>query len=709
MIAMLMLGLLACTPEASENAAPAAPTKTYNTASATNQTGPFTNRLEDATSPYLKMHATDPVNWYPWGDEAFAEAKRRNLPVFLSIGYYACHWCHVMHRESFKDPAIAALLNANFVSVKVDREERPDVDALYMDAVHILNRNNGGWPASIWLTPDRKPFFAGTYFPPEDRQGRPGFPTLLKQIAQDWETKPEDIASFAERTKSRIITRSKSGDAGAVPANIGELAVNRLGVSWNPETRGFGTRRQFPVSPNLQFLLWHHAAHPGSNPPDIALQQLSAMDAGGIHDHLGGGFHRYTVDPAWSVPHFEKMLYDNAQLLAAFAEASVIADRPRFADVARDIGTYLIRQMQHPDGGFYSSESADSEGAEGTFYVWTPEQIQQIGPGADELLRAYGVTATGNFEHNRTVLNRADGIDPNGEPLRSARSALFELRAKREPPPTDQKRVVAWNGMAIGAFARAGRILNEPSFIEAAQRAAAQVIDAQGSNGDLPRTLSQDAPIGVLQDYAFFGNGLLDLFETDSDPRWLNAATLTAQAMISRFQDPETGVLYQSDERVELLTRQVDLTDGAEPSGPGRALRLLARLNALGAPNIETKQIDTALSRAAWILDRAPNSAPSLAHVADRMALQSTEVILATDSLENPEFKRFLSVYHSKVRPHTALAAVTPESSALLSDHTALIGKVPGDSGFQAYVCHNGSCKQPTNQLAMFESSLNQR
>ncbi|MEC9391809.1 MAG: thioredoxin domain-containing protein [Myxococcota bacterium] len=708
-----ILGLvLACgvqSPDAKEPTQASVSSGAYVSAKPGALTGPFNNRLETADSPYLKMHGHDPVNWYPWGDEAFAEAKRRNVPVFLSIGYYACHWCHVMHRESFKDPVTAAILNEHFVAIKVDREERPDVDALYMDAVHILNRNNGGWPASIWLTPDRKPFFAGTYFPPEDRQDRPGFGNLLRRIAEDWETRPGDIALFADQTKDRILKRAQGGGAGVIPPEIGERAANQMGVSWNPDTRGFGTRRQFPMSPNLQFLLWHHAAHPKSSPPDIAVQQLRAMDSGGIHDQIGGGFHRYTVDPAWSVPHFEKMLYDNAQLLAVYAEASLIAGEPRFADVAKDIGAYLLRQMQHPEGGFFSSESADSsDGEEGAFYVWTPEEIGAIGPEAEAIIAAYGVTPQGNFEGNRTVLNRADGIDPNDEPYASARAALFSARARREAPPPDQKRVVAWNGMAIGALARSGRILDEPAFVAAAQRAAEAVLAAQDADGRLPRTLAVDAPVGVLQDYAFVGNGLLDLFETDGDARWLRAATATATAMIRQFQDPETGVLHQSDKRVELLTRKVELTDGAEPSGPGRALRLLARLHALGAPTIERGHIDKPLKRAAWILDRAPNSAPSLAHVADRMAERSTEIILATESLDHPDFLRFRAAFHSRVRPHTAFAAVMPTEGGDLDEYLALVGKVPGESGFQAYVCHNGACKQPTRDLAAFESSLNQ-
>lgn len=705
-----ILGLvLACgvqSPDAKEPAQVGDPSGAYVSAKTGALTGPFNNRLETADSPYLKMHGHDPVNWYPWGDEAFAEAKRRNVPVFLSIGYYACHWCHVMHRESFKDPALAAFLNEKFVAIKVDREERPDIDSLYMDAVHLLNRNNGGWPASIWLTPDRKPFFAGTYFPPKDRHGRPGFRSLLERIDTDWTTKPADIETFAERTRGRIIKRAQGGGEGVIPADIGDMAADRLAVSWSPETRGFGTRRQFPMTASLQFLLWHSAVHDNDAARRQAVSQLTAMDEGGIHDHLGGGFHRYTVDPNWQVPHFEKMLYDNGQLLSVYAEASVLADSPRFAQISRDIADYLIAQMQHPKGAFYSSQSADSEGEEGTFYVWTPEEIRALGPVAEPLIKAYGLTQKGNFERGRTVFNRDPAVDPEQADIKAARAALFDHREKREHPPTDDKLVVAWNGLTIGGMARAGRYLNEPRYIAAAQQAANHVLSHQTADGRLPRILAVGAPAGVLEDYAFLGNGLIDLYESDHDPRWLKAASLCANTMLARFQDPENGVLYQSDKSVQLITRKTDLTDGAEPSGPGRALRLLGRLRSLGDPNISAKHIDQPLKQAAWILERAPNNAPSLAHLADRVSRRSTEVIIASDYVDNERLKPFIDTYNETVRPHTVLSVVSTSQAKELELFTAILGKTGGVKGFQVFVCHDGACHQPTDDLAEFKRIL---
>jgi uncharacterized protein YyaL (SSP411 family) len=682
-------------------------TANLRSASTTQVEGPWSNRLQNADSPYLKMHGQDPVNWYPWGDEAFEEAKRRNVPVFLSIGYYACHWCHVMHKESFKNPEVAGYLNEHFVAIKVDREERPDIDALYMDAVHILNRNNGGWPASIWLTTDRKPFFAGTYFPPKGRYNRPGFLELLQQITQDWSTKSADIDGYAAQVHTRLMKRADMSSSGTVPADVAQEAAVRLYRGWSPETRGWGTRNQFPMSANLQFLLWHGAVHQNESSLQMVRSQLKAMDEGGIHDHLGGGFHRYTVDPNWEIPHFEKMLYDNAQLLAVYTEASVLLDEPRFAQVARDIGNFLINEMQATDGAFMSSQSADSEGEEGTFYVWTPEQIQAAMPQAEALIDAYGVTAKGNFEEHRTVLIRKSGVDPETDTLRTARKNLYDVRAKREHPPTDEKLVVGWNGLAIGGFARAGRLLGEPRFIVAAQQAATHVLKYQKADGKLPRILTENAPNGVLEDYAFLGEGLLDLYEADGNPSWIKAANTIAKTMLIRFRDTETGGLYQADKDVSLLVRKTDLTDGAEPSGPGRALRLLSRLRSYGAPDVDIESIDQGLRHAAWILERAPNSAPTLAEVADRQTRRSTEVVISSPDRNHPTLHSMLAVFNARIRPHTVLSVLTPTDAEDLSSFAAMIGKEPGKNGPRAYVCHDGVCKQPSDTLNDFESQVN--
>jgi uncharacterized protein YyaL (SSP411 family) len=688
---------------AAESANPSA--DTYVSASVDALVGPWTNRLDAATSPYLKMHGHDPVNWYPWGDAAFAEAERRGVPVFLSIGYYACHWCHVMHRESFKDPAVAAYLNDNFVAIKVDREERPDIDALYMDAVHMLNGNNGGWPASIWMTPERVPFFAGTYFPPKGRYGRPGFKELLERITRDWRTKPIEIAAFASRTGERMIARASSKGGGLIPSGLSDKAAAQLLGSWSPEHRGWGARRQFPMSANLQFMLWHSVNHADKAAGALVTAQLTAMDEGGIHDHLGGGFHRYTVDADWLVPHFEKMLYDNGQLLAVYAEAAVAQSNPRFAQVAQDIGDYLISKMQHKRGAFYSSESADSEGEEGTFYVWTPEQIKSIVSDFSVFNLAFPVTDSGNFEGRRTVLTRVAGVDPERTDLASDRALLFAARDTREHPPTDDKLVVAWNGLAIGGLSRTGRLLDLPRFIVAAQEAANHVLSVV-DQGRVPRLVAQNAPMGVLEDYAFLGNGLMDLYEADPNPRWLLAAAAIANTMLERFYDASTGALYQADKSVTLLVRKTDLTDGAEPSGPGRALRLLSRLRALGAPVANTAVLDKALSHASWIFRRSPSSAVSLVSVADRVSRKSTELVIATDDLKDPKVVAMLGVFNQTVRPHTVLSVLTPQAAQKLSAFVGLLGKTPGTSGPRAFVCHDGVCHLPTDDLVSLKAQL---
>ena len=676
-------------------------------ASADQLEGPWTNRLLDAPSPYLAMHGHDPVDWHPWGEAAFAEAKRRNVPVFLSIGYYACHWCHVMHRESFKDPETAAYLNDHFVPIKVDREERPDIDSLYMDAVHMLN-GSGGWPASLWLTPEAVPFFAGTYFPPVGRYRRPGFREVLEQITGDWTGRPEAITDLARQVRTKLERRAAPTRAVALPEYAGQLAASQLVQSWDPTNRGWGGRRQFPMTPNLQFMLDHGVVNKDKPALDLVRGQLQAMDLGGIHDHLGGGFHRYTVDARWEVPHFEKMLYDNGQLLRVYSEAAVALKTPRFAQVATDLADFLLREMQSEGGAFYSSQSADSEGEEGTFYVWTPDQIRAALPDPEPFIAAYGVTDKGNFEHHRTVLIRGKG-DPEAPGLRQARAALYKARAKREHPPTDDKLVVAWNGLVIGGLARTYRYTGEMRYLQAAQKAATHVLSFEKKDGRLPRILAKTAPLGVLEDYAFLAEGLLDLYEADHDPRWLLAAERLAGVMLARFQDSTKGTLYQADKEVSLVTRKSDPTDGSEPSGPGRALQVLCRLRSLGSPTATTQAIDKALASFAWILARSPSGAVGLTDVADRLSRKSTEVVIAAENLEDPRVKALLAAYSESVRPHTVLSVLTPKRAAKLQGFTGLIGKEALESGPRAFVCHDGVCHLPSDDLKTFRAQLDKQ
>jgi uncharacterized protein YyaL (SSP411 family) len=659
-----------------------------------------TNRLFGASSPYLAMHGEDPVDWFPWGDEAFAEAKRRNVPVFLSIGYFACHWCHVMHHESFKDETVAAYLNANFVAIKVDREERPDIDAVYMDAVQILNSGNTGWPASIWLTPDREPFYAGTYFPPVGRGRRPGFREVLEQITGDWLSGAPDIQSFSARIRKRLQSQAANRKRGSVPDQVEKLAAEDLYERWERSLRGWSANKQFPMTARPAFLL-HYGVNSGDvQALHIVEDQLKAMDEGGIHDHLGGGFHRYTVDPFWRVPHFEKMLYDNGQLIGLYAEAAVVLESDRFAQVARDIGQWLIGEMQRPQGAFYSSQSADSEGEEGTFYVWKPAEIRAVlGEGAD-FIRAYGVSEKGNFEGNRTVLIRRSG-DPESVGLKADRKALYLARAEREHPPTDDKAVVAWNGLAISGLARAGRLLGVPEFVEAAKKAATDVLGYRSAEGNLPRVLADNPPPGVLSDYAFMAEGLLDLYEADGDPGWLLAADGLAKRMLELFQDPETGALYQTGANVGLIARKSEPTDGSEPSGPGRALWVLQRLAALGAPSADRAAIERGLENNGWLFERAPGVVSSLAEAAGSVGMS---FVVAVDS--EAEAAPYRALFGEKLRPGVILAVVKPEQLGALTEFTGLLGKLPGAEGPLAYVCTDGVCKQPSGDLGLLRRLL---
>jgi uncharacterized protein YyaL (SSP411 family) len=711
MMRIILLLLISC--GTGKPRAAAEPEEPLRSATAEQLEGPWSNRLLQASSPYLAMHGHDPVDWRPWGPDAMAEAERRNVPIFLSIGYYACHWCHVMHKESFKDPAVAAYMNDHFVPIKVDREERPDIDSLYMDAVHLLNQGNGGWPASLWLTPDGTPFYAGTYFPPSGRYGRPGFIEVLQQISTDWTDKAGPIRDFSKRIKAKLDAQAVPSTGSVLPEGVGASAASGLVSTWDAETRGWGQRTQFPMSPSLQFLLSYAVLHDDPAAMNVVAGQLQAMDSGGIHDHLGGGFHRYTVDKHWAVPHFEKMLYDNGQLLAVYSEAALAIGEPRFAQAAADLADFLLREMQSDGGAFYSSQSADSEGEEGTFYVWTPDQIrsqlEQAGiPDPEPFFAAYGVTDAGNFEHNRTVLIRQSG-DPEDPVLKAARAALYTARAEREHPPTDDKLVVAWNGLAIGGLARTARFTDEPRYLRAAQQAASHVLSHRGPQGQLPRILADNSPLGVLEDYAFMGNGLLDLYEADHDPRWLLAADSITGVMLQRFLDPATGTLYQADSAVQLLSRKSDATDGSEPSGVGRALQLLCRLRSLGAPSAPAETIDSILLRNASLLTRAPRAAVSLADAADRMSRRSTELVIATERIDHPLAQAMIAAFNEELRPHTVLAVVTPDHAQALAGMSAIIGKTPGTAGARAFVCHDGVCHQPTSDLGDLRRLLKQK
>ncbi|MFH1268275.1 MAG: thioredoxin domain-containing protein, partial [Planctomycetota bacterium] len=565
------------------------------------------NRLAKETSPYLLQHARNPVEWYPWSAEALRRAKEENKPIFLSIGYSACHWCHVMERESFEDPETARILNAHFIAIKVDREERPDLDEIYMTAVQVMT-GQGGWPLSVFLTPDLKPFYGGTYFPPEDRFGMPSFKKVLNRMAEVWRAQPDDVAHNAEQMVVALRANAAPAPAssGALDDSIFSSPAAQLVQSFDPNWGGFGGEPKFPSGAAIAFLLRQQLCADRSLQRDllaVATVTLDRMAHGGIHDQIGGGFHRYSVDAQWLVPHFEKMLYDNAILGQAYLEAYQATGKDLYRRVAAGIFDYVLRDMTDSRGGFHSAEDADSEGEEGKFYVWRPEEITAV-LGEEEggfFCRCYGVSEEGNFEgsnilhvpRDREAFLRAEGISEAELEGRLAplRRKLLAVRDKRVRPAKDDKVLAAWNGMMISAFARGYQVLGDQRYRSAAEGAADFVLAQMVREGVLLRTYraAPDSSDGgtsklpaYLDDYAEMAGALVDLYEATFELRWLEAADELAGRMVADFWDQEEGgFFYTSAAHKDLLVRTKPFFDGAVPSGNSVATLVLVRLGKL--------------------------------------------------------------------------------------------------------------------------------
>jgi len=551
------------------------------------------NRLINEQSPYLRQHAQNPVDWFPWGEEAFAKARVEGKPIFLSIGYSTCHWCHVMERESFENHELAGFLNQHFVSIKVDREERPDIDRLYMTAVQATT-GHGGWPMSVWLTPELKPFFCGTYFP------RPQFVALLERIVAAWQADRDGVSQQAGQIAGAL-RQYLAGTAEPRPLSEAPLhaCFEQLAGSYDAINGGFGPAPKFPRPVSLDFLFHYHARTGNVAARDMALHQLRAMALGGIHDQLGGGFHRYSVDARWLVTHFEKMLSDQAQLIGRYVDAWQLTGETFYRDIAQRTADYVLRDLTSPEGGFFSAEDADSEGEEGKFYVWTRDEIQQaLGDKTGAFCRAYGVTAAGNWEHGSNVLH---AIVPGEFP--AERAALFAARERRVRPHRDEKILTAWNGLMISALARLG----QPA---PAERAARHLLTHHYREGQLWRT--PNIP-GLLDDCAFFGDGLLDLYEASFDPFWIERARELADLMIEMFFDAAAGGFCQTDGRDKsVIIRSKDNYDGAEPAGNSVAARLLLRLAGhTGTPRYRQAAEQT-LAFFAGHLANAPHAMPAM-------------------------------------------------------------------------------------------------
>jgi uncharacterized protein len=641
------------------------------------------NRLARETSPYLLQHRDNPVDWFPWGAEALARARELDRPILLSVGYSACHWCHVMERESFEDDETAVYMNEHFVSVKVDREERPDLDALYMEAVQSIS-GQGGWPMTVFCDPDGVPFYGGTYFPPDEGRGMPSFRMVMEAVIDAYENRREELRERAPQVQEQL------GAIGAIEpgerpgAELLEAAVARLRESADMERGGFGGAPKFPPSSALELLLARGATEPVE-------RTLDAMMAGGIYDQLGGGFARYSVDASWLVPHFEKMLYDNAQLARAYLHGWQALGHERYRRVCEETLDWALREMRSPEGGFHSALDADSEGEEGRFYVWTPAEIRAVlGGDADAVLELYGVTELGNFE-GRSILHLAGGaaaVEPEG--LTGARRRLYEARAKRVWPDLDDKRLASWNALMLAALAEAGAALGRQDYLEAARECAAFVLEQmRDGEGHLRRTYNNgEARLNAyLEDHAFLLDALLTLYEASFEERWFVEARALADTMIARFGDAERGGFFTtSDDHERLIARRKEIGDHPIPSGNSAAALGLLRLEALSGERSYGVWADGVLRLFASAAPRHPEAFAHLLRVLDFQLSPTKEVALIGD-----ELSELAAVVRSGHRPHLVLAGGRDDTEIpeLLAGRTE-IGGQPA-----AYVCESFVCQTP--------------
>jgi uncharacterized protein YyaL (SSP411 family) len=683
------------------------------------------NRLAREKSPYLLQHAHNPVDWYPWGDEAFAKARDEDKPIFLSIGYSTCHWCHVMERESFESAEVAALLNQWFVPIKVDREERPDVDRVHMTAMQALGMG-GGWPLNVFLTPALEPFFGGTYFPPHDLPGRIGMITLLPRVAEAWRDQRAQIEHTGTELLRALATLDAPAGDGPTHERLVDACYEQLQRFHDPVQGGFGDAPKFPSTVNLDFL--NRVAHRDPSRRDTALaivtRQLDSMAAGGIHDHLGGGFHRYATDATWLVPHFEKMLYDQALIASAFVEGFQLTGNPRYAEVARGIFAYVARDLTSPEGAFFSAEDADSEGEEGRFYVWTPDEIASLLPPEEAALfeDRYGVTPHGNFEHRTTILSEvrpvADvaarhGLDEAtaAERIARANQTLLAVRGKRERPGLDDKVITAWNGLMISACARGARALGASEPAQQATRAAEFLIERMfdSGTGTLRRRWrdGEAAGTGQLDDYANLARGLIDLHQATHDPKWLELAIALTEVQNAHFWDDTNGGWFESPAGdPSIRVRMKDGFDGAEVAGNSTAAHNLQLLGVL-------------LDRADWRamaartfryyagrLERSPTAMPRMLS-AMMLADDGTRHVVVAGPRDAGETRAMIREFDRRFLPDDLLLSVDAASRdaiARIAPFTASLAN--GAGGVTAFVCTDYACRLPVHEPQAFGAQL---
>jgi hypothetical protein len=678
------------------------------------------NRLSKEKSPYLLQHATNPVDWYPWGEEAFNKAKAENKPIFLSIGYSSCHWCHVMEHESFSDETVAAYLNEHFVAIKVDREERPDVDDVYMTAVTTMTRGGGGWPLSAWLTPDRKPFYGGTYFPPHDMPGRPAFMTMLKRIQEAWSDPKtrQEIEKTGDKIVEHLNMVRDIEDPSPITAKALEHTCEMIESHVDTVYGGFGSQPKFPSPGTVETLLRWALRDNKKRPLEIVELTLDKMARGGIHDHVGGGFHRYSTTRDWLIPHFEKMLYDNAQLLGLYSWAYLVTGKEQYAATARDIARWVLKEMTNERGTFYSAQDADDPGGpegEGGFYVWDPEEIDRLFPEKEAKLikRWFDITKDGNWPEKRgkSLLQLKYDLEDTAklleiEPdearriLARAREKMYEVREKRPKPMTDTKVLTAWNGLMISGFCRAYQSLGDKEYLEAAQRAGEFILsDLTDDRGRLYRRWREGHAAfgGVLPDYAYMVAAYLDLYESDFDEKWLAEALRLSKVTVEHFYDPEKGAFFfTADDGEKLLVRSKNGYDSARPSGNGVMASNLLRITDLTGDLEMRAKADKTLDFFGGRLSYYTLGFGAILSAFD-YRLQGGREIFIAGARDAEGTRRLVEAVWRDPDPNRVLALVTPRTEQLLPPAK---GKTPVDGKPAAYVCRDFTCKAPVTDPA---------
>ncbi|MFP3896887.1 MAG: thioredoxin domain-containing protein [Anaerolineales bacterium] len=659
------------------------------------------NHLANETSRYLRQHADNPVDWYPWGQEALDRAQRQNKPVFLSIGYSACHWCHVMAHESFEDEETAALLNEHFVNIKVDREERPDLDGIYMQAVQAMT-GRGGWPMSVFLTPQGVPFYGGTYFPAERRYGMPAFKTVLRRIAEAWETERDALLADGERVKAGIeqVGMEEGEGEARLTAEALERSYADLRRSFDADNGGWGAGPKFPQPMALEFLLGYHLETGDTHALHMVTKTLEAMARGGVYDQLGGGFHRYAVDGIWLVPHFEKMLYDNAQLARLYLHAWQVTERSLFRAVVEETLDYVLREMTHPRGGFYATLDADTEGEEGATYLWTPEEIGSVlGPEAERFMAAYGVSEGGNFEGQNILTFQ--GTMEEREELAAAREKLLDARDDRPQPGRDEKVLVSWNGLMLAALAEAALVLDRDDYRAAAQRNAEFILQKMGTpDGRLYHTWKEGTAAieGFLADYTHLIEGLLALYQTTFEGKWYEMAKTLMEAVIAHFA-AETGFYDTADDAEELITRPQEMQDNALPSGNAMAATVLTKLTHLSEELAYTDRATAALRALQAPIQQHPLGLGQWL-IALQLALAPPTAVAIVGDPDAKETRLLLRVVQRGHHPHRLVATGNGPPPPILADRPLV------DDQAAAYVCRGGTCRSPVTDAAALEEIL---